>query len=85
MGKFNGNKINEEFKTICKILNTKKTSILNCAINILLVINGVRQAFWYDCWDLNKNSINNLLDFLNQYKKNGIRFKFDDGNNYLKR
>ena len=31
-----------------------------------------------------KNSINNLLDFLNQYKRNGIRFKFDDGNHYLK-
>ena len=50
----NENKIKKEFKAICKILNTEKTSILNCAINILLVIHGIRQAFWYDCWDLKK-------------------------------
>ena len=83
MLKTNQNKIKKEFITICKILNTEKTT-LYCAINILFVINGIRQAFWYDCWDLEKNSLKNLLNFLNKYKKNGIKFKFDDGDNYLK-
>jgi len=48
-----------------------------------LVIYGHRPAFWYGCWDLNKKKINLLLHFLDRYKENGIKYKFDDGEKYI--
>ena len=72
----------EEYNQLSTILNSKY-NIQTCIINILLVIYGIRPAFWYDCWDLNKKKINLLLHFLDRYKENGIKYKFDDGEKYI--
>jgi hypothetical protein len=66
------------FNKLSKILS------INCAINIILVIDKVRPAFWYDCWDLDRIKINKLLKYLDTFSKNGIRYKFDN-ETYLKK
>ena len=69
--------IKKDFDELSKFLDNF-TSI----INILFVIYGIRPAFWYDIWDLDKTKLNKLLNFLE--KKTNIKYKFDNGNNYLK-
>ena len=51
-------------------------------INIIFVIYGIRQSYWYDIWDLDKSKLNKLLNFIK--KKENIKYKFDDGNKYIK-
>lgn len=41
------------------------------------------KRFWYDCWDLDKKTLLLLLKFLDKFKTNGIKYKFDDGENYI--
>jgi len=55
-----------------------KISNINCAINIILVIGKIRPAFWYDCWDLDKDKMNKLLLYLDTFNKYGIKYKFDN-------
>ena len=72
-----------DFARICNIINIHKHSEITCPINILLVIYGIRPSRWYDCWNLNSSCLYQLLRFLDGYYKDGIRYKFDDGNNYI--
>ena len=84
MNIWNKQKIKNDYLHICTILGYPTKDVSICSINILLVIYGIRQAFWYDCWDLNKKKLFNLLHFLDTLKENGIKYKFDNGDNYIK-
>ena len=67
------------YKNIFNNLRKYSTDII-CVINILFVIDGIRPAFWYDCWDINSNKMNKLLKYLDKFSKNGLKYKFNDGN-----
>lgn len=64
-------------KNLDKITAVKNVD-MSSVVNVLFVIYGLRPAYWYDQWELDKSHFTQLLSFLDKFKNKGIRYKFED-------
>ena len=63
-----------------KVYNTLIKYLENSqAMNITMVIFGIRSAYWYDGWDLNTLKMKKLLKYLDTFKKKRLLYKWGEG------
>lgn len=77
-------KVQKRYHTICCILEVNSNKPDTGVINILLVLYGIRPAYWYDGPKLTQKQLFNLLTYLHTWKRYGIYYKFDDGTHHLR-
>lgn len=77
-------KIRQHYRKICRILQVDSNLPDTGALNVLLVLHGLRPSYWYDGPKLSASKLLSFLKYLSTWKSQGIFYKFDDGIHHLR-